>query len=86
MRWVDVVAQIVPFPVPIEAAFDADTTALVVRAYDKACAELHDRGQPPVVREIIAKRLIEIAGRGERDIDQLWRVTLVSLGLNHKAE
>jgi hypothetical protein len=31
------------------------------------CRELHDKGQPAVVTEIIAKRLIEIAGRGERN-------------------
>lgn len=77
--------HIIPFPLPIDAAFDAETTALVVTAYDMACAELHDTGQPVIIREMIAKRLIEIAGRGERDIDQLWRITLVSLGLHHKA-
>jgi predicted Ser/Thr protein kinase len=73
--------QVIPFSIPESAAFDDETTAFVVRAYERACAELHDTGQPPVVREVIAKRLIEIAGRGERDIEVLCRVALTSLGL-----
>ena len=76
--------QVIPFNIPDSRSFDPETTALVVRAYDRACAELHDGGQPPVVREVIAKRLIEIASRGERDPERLWRATLASLGLATK--
>jgi hypothetical protein len=36
-------------------------------AFDAACADLHDDGQPALVREIIAKRIIEAAKTGERD-------------------
>jgi hypothetical protein len=32
-----------------------------------ACRCLHDAGQPALVREIIAKRVIEAAKKGERD-------------------
>jgi hypothetical protein len=75
------VAQILDFIRPTDGAFDAEATALLSRAFDKACTELHDRGQPIIVREIIARRIIEIAGRGERDPDQLWIAALTSLGL-----
>jgi hypothetical protein len=36
-------------------------------AFDAACAGLQDGGQPDLVREIIAKRIIEAAKKGERD-------------------
>jgi hypothetical protein len=42
---------------------------------------LHDRGQPQVVQEIIAKRIIDIAMTGERDPDELARRALQALGL-----
>ena len=49
-----------------DRAFDAETTALICQAFDLTCRDLHDKGQPALVTEIIAKRLIEIAARGER--------------------
>jgi hypothetical protein len=50
-------------------------------AYDKARKALHDKGQPPVVQEIIAKRIIAIAAKGERNPDELARRALQALGL-----
>ena len=76
--------EIIPFMIPGSGSLDPETTAVVVRAYERACAELHDTGQPPVVRDVIARRLIEIAGRGERDVEQLWRAAFESLGLASK--
>jgi hypothetical protein len=76
-----VVAQILDFIRPADGAFDAEATLRLSQAFEKACAELHDRGQPIIVREIIARRIIEIAGRGERDPDQLCIAALTSLGL-----
>jgi hypothetical protein len=64
-----------------DRAFDAETTALICQAFDKVCRALHDRGQPDSVREVIAKRVIEIAGRGERDPDKMCEAALTSLGL-----
>jgi hypothetical protein len=74
-------AQIIDFIRPTDGAFDAEATALLAQAFEKACAALHDRGQPVIVREIIARRIIEIAGRGERDPDELYVAALTSLGL-----
>jgi hypothetical protein len=64
-----------------DRCFDAETTAAICQAFDKVCRELHDRGQPESVREIIARRLIAIAGRGERDPDKMCEAALISLGV-----
>jgi hypothetical protein len=62
-------------------AFDTEATAALVAAYDKAAFGLHDKGQPRVTREIIAKRIIELAAAGERDPDKLSEAALASLGI-----
>jgi hypothetical protein len=54
-----------------EAAIDPETIALLCAAYDKACKSLHDTGQPTLVNEIIAQRIIALAKQGERDPDKL---------------
>jgi hypothetical protein len=80
-------ASILKFPLPSQVlqisdrAFDADVTALVCQAFDKTCRALHDTGQPESVKEIIAKRIIEIAGRGERDTGKMCEAALTSIGL-----
>jgi hypothetical protein len=78
-------ASTFPFPDrPLQISdrsFDAETTALIGQAFDKTCRELHDSGQPASVKEIIAKRVIEIAGRGERDPDRISEAALKCLGL-----
>jgi hypothetical protein len=42
------------------AAFDHNATRAMGKAFDRACHSLHDIGQPDLVREIIAKRIIEV--------------------------
>jgi hypothetical protein len=51
------------------ASFDPETTHAMGQAYDQACAGI-DQGDV-VHRELIAKRIIEAARRGERDIARL---------------
>ena len=36
-------------------------------AYDKVSKSLHDAGQPDIVKEVIARRIISLAKKGERD-------------------
>jgi hypothetical protein len=72
-------ARILPFILP-DANFDPETTAILGAAYDKAIAGLHDRGQPEVVREIIAKRIVALASKGERNPDRLCEAALAGLG------
>jgi len=72
-------ADIVPFLK--DRAFDAEATRVMGEAYDKARKMLHDKGQPHVVQEIIAKRIIDIAATGESNPDELARRALQALGL-----
>jgi hypothetical protein len=51
-------------------------------AFDSACQQLHDRGQPEIVYEVIAKRIIDAAKSGERDPIQLRKIGLAAFGLD----
>lgn len=52
------------------ASFDADVTRLMGLAYEHACARAAN-GDNTAVRELIAKRIIDAARRGERDVTRL---------------
>jgi hypothetical protein len=67
--------QILKFIGP-EHTFDPETLRLLGEVYDLALAELHDKGQPRAVQEIIATWIIASAMRGERNPDKLRRAAL----------
>ena len=54
-------------------------------AFDAACNELHDKGQPTVVYDVIAKRIIDAAKNGERDQVKLRNIGLAGLGFDKEA-
>jgi hypothetical protein len=60
--------------------FDAEATQNLGKAYDIACRSLHVKGQPPLIQETLAKKIIEAAQRGERDPDRLAAIALDILG------
>ncbi len=62
------------------ADFDEESVQALSQAYDKACKSMHDRGQPYLVSEIIAQRIIALARAGERDPDKLCAGALTALG------
>ena len=68
------------------AVFDDRVTQIMGEAFDDACKELHDTGQPPIVYEVIAKRIIDAAKNGERDPTQLRKAGLTALGLDDEGE
>ena len=72
-------ASILPF-IRARADFDEEATHLLGEAFDAARASLHDRGQPAIVYEIIAKHIIEAAKKGERDLARLRDAGLAALG------
>lgn len=49
-------------------------------AFDAACKDLHDTGQPDLVYEVIAKRIIEAVKSGERDPEKLTDRALTAFG------
>jgi hypothetical protein len=61
--------QVLPF-VDSDSNFDLATAAILDTAYDRALAELHDRGLYSV-RQAIARRMVTLAVAGERDPNRL---------------
>ena len=47
--------------------------------YNRANQQLRDTGQPDIVREIIAQRMLDMAAKGQRDLDRLCAGALRSL-------
>jgi hypothetical protein len=70
-------AQILQFIRPADA-FDPETVEALGKAYDMALVALHDIGQPEVVREVLARRIIAAARKGERDPAALCAVALAA--------
>jgi hypothetical protein len=74
-----------PFvPTFATAEFDAAVVNIMSSAYTKACKMLHDKGQPAVVQEIIAGRIVAIVRAGARDPDRISERVLTDLGLQRK--
>jgi hypothetical protein len=71
------VASIIPF-LP-RGVFDDAATTIMGQAFDSACRELHDTGQPPVVHEVMARRIVAAARKGERDVAKLRAAALAGL-------
>jgi hypothetical protein len=74
--------SILPF-IHAETFFDDQTTRLLGHVYDTVCANLSDTGQPDIVREIVARRIVEAAKKGERDPDRLRDVGVAALARIH---
>jgi hypothetical protein len=71
------VASIHPF-LP-RGVFDDRATRILGEAFDAACKELHDTGQPEIVREVLAKRIIAEALKGQRSVRRLKEAALAGL-------
>ena len=61
------------------AAFDPEATKVMGEAFDGACKVLHVRGELLVVREFIARQIINAAKHGERDPVRLCAVALAAM-------
>jgi hypothetical protein len=72
-------ASILPF-IRLQGDFDDETTRLMGEAFDAARTALRDCGQPEIVYAVIAKRIIEVAAKGERDPIRLRDAGLAALG------
>jgi len=56
--------------------FDPKALATMDEAFDAACKALDDTGQPQIVREVIAERIIAAASTGERHPARLLEAAL----------
>jgi hypothetical protein len=56
--------------------FRPEVLAAMVEAFDASLKALDDGGQPKIVLEVIAQRIIEAARRGERDPVRLVEAAL----------
>jgi hypothetical protein len=59
--------------------FDDVATKAMCQAFDAAAKQLQDTGQPTIVLEVLAHRIVEAAKRGERDPDHLRDIALAAL-------
>ena len=73
------VGTILPFFV--DAGFDPEAVTAMGEAFNLACKALHDRGQPELVREVIARQIIKGAKTGERDPKRLCAFALRAFGI-----
>jgi hypothetical protein len=59
--------------------FEPETIAAMSEAFEAACKELNDAGQPQIARDVIAGRIIAAARIGERDPVRLRAAALAGL-------
>jgi hypothetical protein len=71
-------AQILQFIRP-EIVLDCDAIAVLAGAYERAISRLRACGQPEVMREVVARRIIALAAKGERDPERLYAAALAGL-------
>lgn len=67
------------------AYFDDRAIAAMIVAYDKTCGSLLPSELHPLVREMIGKRIIDAARKGERDPEVLHQEALKTLGVERTA-
>lgn len=63
-------------PIPLFAAFEPEIVAEMAQTLDAAFEQLQGTGEPDVVRERIANRIIAAARFGERDPARLLEAAL----------
>jgi hypothetical protein len=64
-----------------QGVFGPEATAAMGEAFEAACKELHNAGKPKVGREVIARRIIAAASRGELDPVRLRAAALSGLSV-----
>jgi hypothetical protein len=62
-----------------DRAFGPEVTSVMGEAYEAIMRELPETGQPALVREVFAKRIIDIVTSGERDPKRIARRALIEL-------
>jgi hypothetical protein len=68
-------------PFAEQGAFAPEATAAMAEAFDAACEELRDVGHLPLIRKLLAQRIIAAARKGELDPVRLRAAALSGLPL-----
>ena len=76
-------ASILTFIGKAGGVFDDHVDQIMGEAFDRACKELHDKGQPEIDYEVIAKRIIDAVKNGERDPIRLRNAGLTAFGTDY---
>jgi hypothetical protein len=76
--------QVLPF-VRREAAFDLEATEILIAAYQTAIERIADRLHRGALREIVARRIIALASRGERSPERLCAAARATIGRTESA-
>ena len=63
-----------------DVSFDDETMRVMGEVFDRTCDVLGNFSEGVTVREIIAKRIVEVAKTGERNPSHLYQQTLQVLG------
>jgi hypothetical protein len=79
------VASILPF-IRLRSDFDDEATRIMGEAFDSACGEIPDTETLTITHEVIAKRIIEAARKGERDPVRLRDIALSALGIGRSSQ
>jgi hypothetical protein len=66
-------------------SFSPEDISTMVEAYEAVRKRLHDRGQPELVNDLIAKRILELAKLHTLNADELALSVLASFGLRSDA-
>ena len=64
-----------------KVCFEDAATSAMGEAFDQACKSLRIFGSACIVREVVAKRIINVANNGEREPAHLHEQALKALGI-----
>jgi hypothetical protein len=62
-----------------EAAFDPEAIKAISAAFEAVCESLQLRNRSDPITEIVARKVIEVAGTGERDPERIRDLALLAL-------
>jgi hypothetical protein len=66
-------------PLFASMTFDPEVLQAMGKAFDLACERLQDTGQSELIKEVLAKRIIDLANRGVIDPVMLYKHALRGL-------
>jgi hypothetical protein len=73
-------------PIFQDAAFGPEVTQAMAVAFDKACQSVKAHPQEILLKDAIAKRIIELARQGEHDPVRLSELALKALNITHNRQ